>query len=619
MTKSRSILAAHKAAVESLEGRVLLSAAPQVIGYLPDYEFGHFTYVDLSALTQVNYFAIVAGSNGSLPAASVDGDSFANIAGTTSQLNTLVAAAHSATTRVSVSITVDPSTPFLTIAASSTATTSFVNNLIAFCSTYHLDGIDLDFEPAQGSLSTAQMNQWGSLLAMLHAATSTRGLILSEAVQVSPPYIILPTYFSDIDRYLVMDYALEYNSSAPYAESLSYLSNWAAYGVPKADLYMGVPFYGSEGTGWGEGDNSAESYYQIINSYAAANGGAYPAASADSVTVNGITWGFNGIDTIQNKVNYVLQNGYGGMMIWELGQDFFTGGNGSYTGESLLPVIKSTIGAAYETWTGAASNAWNNPSNWNFGAVPIGTTNVVINGGAVTASSALTVGPLTLNGGTLALAAGTGLSTVSSLSINNGATLDLANNELIVNYGTTADPISTIRAYLAGGYNGGLWTGPGVASSSAAANPGYALGYADGIDGIVAGLASGQIEVKYTLYGDVNLDGVVNGSDFGIFSSNFGSQVSAWDKGDFNYDGVVNGSDFGLLSANFGQQATGAAVELPATGLVTLDAAIPAAALGATTSSTSSSPFSQGQTITASLLDDQKSRPDLAKHSRPRK
>ena len=30
---------------------------------------------------------------------------------------------------------------------------------------------------------------------------------------------------------------------------------------------------------------------------------------------------FNGIDTIKQKTTYVVENGYGGIMIWEVGQD----------------------------------------------------------------------------------------------------------------------------------------------------------------------------------------------------------------------------------------------------------------------------------------------------------
>jgi hypothetical protein len=87
----------------------------------------------------------------------------------------------------------------------------------------------------------------------------------------------------------------------------------------------------------------------------------------------------------------------------------------------------------------------------------------------------------------------------------------------------------------------------------------YALGYADGKDGKVSGLVSGQIEVAYTLAGDANLDGFVNGEDFTILASNFNQNVTGWDQGDFNYDGTVNGEDFTLLAANFNQGVSGAA------------------------------------------------------------
>ena len=158
------------------------------------------------------------------------------------------------------------------------------------------------------------------------------------------------------------------------------------------------------------------------------------------------------------------------------------------------------------------------------------------------------------------------------------------NNHIIISYlpGTQAAADATIRGYLISGYAGGAWNGPGLDSSAANAlfvsgNKHYGLGYADGADmngssPLVVGLGAGNIEVKYTLYGDANLDGVVNGTDFGILAAHFGDQVTAWDEGDFNYDGVVNGTDFGALAANFGQQANGTAVELPAADYAALDA-----------------------------------------------
>ena len=152
--------------------------------------------------------------------------------------------------------------------------------------------------------------------------------------------------------------------------------------------------------------------------------------------------------------------------------------------------------------------------------------------------------------------------TVSSLNINPGGSLDLADNEMLINFGADADPISTIASYLANGYNGGAWNGPGIVSTTAQIPTNgllYGLGYADGKDGVVSGLTSGQIEIKYTLLGDANLDGLVNGSDFNILAANFNQSVTGWDQGDFNYDGLVNASDFNELAANFNEAVSGAA------------------------------------------------------------
>jgi hypothetical protein len=197
----------------------------------------------------------------------------------------------------------------------------------------------------------------------------------------------------------------------------------------------------------------------------------------------------------------------------------------------------------------------------------------VVNNGSLAVNVNSTVGGITGNGhvtvgngtttNTLHIAAGTGLNTVSSLTVNGNSALDLTNNHLIINYAGSADPAATIRQYLTSGYNNGTWTGPGINSSTAAANSGsYSLGYADSADpGNPAGLASGTIEIKYTLLGDANLDGTVNGIDFGILAANFNKGVSRWDQGDFNYDGAVNGVDFGKLAANFNKGASGAAAD----------------------------------------------------------
>jgi len=147
-------------------------------------------------------------------------------------------------------------------------------------------------------------------------------------------------------------------------------------------------------------------------------------------------------------------------------------------------------------------------------------------------------------------------------SLSNLGTVNLQNNEMIVNYGSGSDPISSILSQIISGYNGGHWNGPGIMSTAAQTKTNgllYAVGYADGKDHVVAGLPSGQIEVKYTLLGDANLDGLVNGSDFNILAANFNQSITGWDQGDFNYDGLVNASDFNELAANFNQGVSGGA------------------------------------------------------------
>ena len=208
------------------------------------------------------------------------------------------------------------------------------------------------------------------------------------------------------------------------------------------------------------------------------------------------------------------------------------------------------------------------------GASNVNTTGTTTNNGTITintnSSSTSTLsagGPLAgtgtvviNSGGQLSFGASVGGSTIGGLTITGSGRLDLNNNHLFINYGSGPDPVSSIAALLASGYSAGAWNGNGIFSTAAQTNKSYGLGYADSADpGNPAGLSSGQIEVKYTLLGDADLNNVVNGIDFGILAANFNKAVSRWDQGDFNYDSIDNGIDFALLAANFNKGASGAA------------------------------------------------------------
>jgi dockerin type I repeat protein len=184
-----------------------------------------------------------------------------------------------------------------------------------------------------------------------------------------------------------------------------------------------------------------------------------------------------------------------------------------------------------------------------------------------------TTGGLTVSSGTLAMAAGrstAGTSKVTSLLVSAGATLDLNDQDMVVDYSGATSPRADIRARLVGGFNNGAWNGTGIASSVAAAvaaNPSSnnktGLGYAEASQVLSAGstIFSGQsadsdaVLIRYTYYGDSNLDGVVSSSDFDVLASNFNMSGREWVDGDFNYDGTVNALDFNALATNFGRAA----------------------------------------------------------------
>jgi autotransporter-associated beta strand protein len=247
-------------------------------------------------------------------------------------------------------------------------------------------------------------------------------------------------------------------------------------------------------------------------------------------------------------------------------------GNYTISGSGKIAGTGSLTKTGTSTLTLSTVNTYTGGTTVNAGTLIAGVN------GAVPASN------ISITGGTLQLAANTGLFQVPStaLSITGNGALDITNNQAIITYGAS-DPISTIAAYIKSGFNGGAWNGPGIISSAARSPTSglhYGIGYADGNDYVVYGLPSGQIELKYTLLGDANLDGVVDGEDFTILVSNLGKSVSTsggiagsgWDKGDFDYDGVVTGNDWTALVANIGKSDSGADVALPASDYAAIDA-----------------------------------------------
>jgi cytoskeletal protein CcmA (bactofilin family) len=156
----------------------------------------------------------------------------------------------------------------------------------------------------------------------------------------------------------------------------------------------------------------------------------------------------------------------------------------------------------------------------------------------------------------------------ASLSIGTNGQLDIKDGFLAINY-EGASPINQVAAWIASGFNLTAWNGPGIISSTAAADPTiYAVGWAEAIDlvpweyvmfgpgnpfGDFENIDDTTILVRYTLIGDVNLDGIVDDIDISLLTSNYNSPGTwSWFGGDeFLYDGAVDDSDVGFQANNY--------------------------------------------------------------------
>ncbi len=158
------------------------------------------------------------------------------------------------------------------------------------------------------------------------------------------------------------------------------------------------------------------------------------------------------------------------------------------------------------------------------------------------------------------------------------ATLDVEN--LSVDF--PGGSLSALTVLVANGFDAGREDLPGIVSNVARFDtthhttvgviqnnqPGYAVyTSAHTFHGIV--LAPSDVLLAYTYFGDANLDGKVDGSDYTLIdngynldaaylAANTGSTAlpaTGWYNGDFNYDGLVDGSDYTLIDNGFNTQA----------------------------------------------------------------
>jgi hypothetical protein len=203
------------------------------------------------------------------------------------------------------------------------------------------------------------------------------------------------------------------------------------------------------------------------------------------------------------------------------------------------------------------------------GSVVGGITNLNNSGTLGIAGKLLMTGQLNVQSGSSAVetASGAGLIRAGSLLLGAGASIDLKDNDMILDY-SGASPLGTWNGATYTGLIGQVIAGrngnPGIKSTSASGALKYlAIAEAKDVLNIPPNGSSSFddesvdascVLIKFTYGGDANFDGKLNVDDYGRIDTNIGLGTRFWYNGDFNYDGKVNVDDYGIIDSNIGIQ-----------------------------------------------------------------
>ena len=162
------------------------------------------------------------------------------------------------------------------------------------------------------------------------------------------------------------------------------------------------------------------------------------------------------------------------------------------------------------------------------------------------------------------LVTGSTASSSSTFSVAAGGTLDLGSNDAIV-HGDSSGQFATLLGLV--GQNGATsgiissWVNADTTGREAIAAVQLTSTDVGGSGFLSTGLFDGQsvvagdVLLKTTYYGDTNLDGKVDGTDYSRIDAGFLASATGWQNGGF-VPGVVNGTDYALIDASYGANLT---------------------------------------------------------------
>ncbi|MGH7178676.1 MAG: M14 family zinc carboxypeptidase [Tepidisphaeraceae bacterium] len=171
--------------------------------------------------------------------------------------------------------------------------------------------------------------------------------------------------------------------------------------------------------------------------------------------------------------------------------------------------------------------------------------------------------PLSISGTATLSSEGDKVLVLSALSLSGSGTLDLNDNDMILDY-SAASQLAAVQTLINSARNGGDWLGNGLTSTSARNHPSGvttlgAMEASDYLDYWGAGtqfsgvnLNSTMVLVKYTYYGDTDFNGTINLDDYANIDGGYLLGKTGWLNGDFDGSGGnPDLDDFSLIDAAF--------------------------------------------------------------------
>lgn len=274
----------------------------RVVGYITHWRFSRLAGMKLEGLTHLIWQGVEVTDAGN-PTLRVSGN------GDWGQIPALVETGHSSGVKVLVSLIGFWNDSDLSkIWESAEQRKRLIENLKDLVETYNLDGIDIDNE------SGCDREVYSTFVKELHDALSPPGKIITLA---GSPYnvCINRDVFQYVDFINLMTYDMVRGKGYPYhstlEESAQALNLWVDEEMPKDKILMGIPFHGRD-----DYDGYFE-YWWIVDRY---NPGPDQNQASEPNAAGNVIW-WNGAELVKEKVVYARDNGFGGVMMYELGTD----------------------------------------------------------------------------------------------------------------------------------------------------------------------------------------------------------------------------------------------------------------------------------------------------------